>query len=205
MSQVCSRREELKAAGVEDSRFYTLNGNRFSFLVIVLMRGKVITKCIFTRVEVDGFDATDKLISALHSEKLDVIMLAGISFAGFNLIDPKRVHAELKIPVIVVIRKKPNTDAMKNALKKHFPDWRRRLEVIEKAGPIYAIKPTGGPSSLYVELAGISVEEASSILRDFSICSRVPEPLRVARLIAKSLPPGLAQELYLENPQSSQI
>jgi len=90
-------------------------------------------------VKVDGLDATEKLISALRSWEFDVVMLAGVSFAGFNLIDPTIVYEKYGKPVIIVVRKKPNNVAVKKALKEHFEDWRVRWAIFEGLGPVYAV------------------------------------------------------------------
>ena len=60
-------------------------------------------------IDVDGLDATEKLLDmAKNFEKLDAIILGGITFAGFNLIDPIVVHAELKVPIICLLYTSPS-------------------------------------------------------------------------------------------------
>ena len=51
-------------------------------------------------IEVDGLDATEKLVAMLRRWSFDSVILAGVSFAGFNLIDANTVFEEFKKPVI---------------------------------------------------------------------------------------------------------
>ena len=61
------------------------------------------------------------------SMAFDAVMLAGVSFAGFNLVDPTLVFEEFSKPVIVISRTKPDNIAVKNALLQHFEDNRHQL------------------------------------------------------------------------------
>ena len=44
-------------------------------------------------------------------------MLDGLAFGGFNLIDIQEVYEKTKLPVIVVVRDKPNLEEIKKALQ----------------------------------------------------------------------------------------
>ncbi len=102
----------------------------------------------------DGLDASNKLIIMLHQWVFDAVMLAGVSFAGFNLVEPTLVFEELGKPIIVISRTKPDNIAVKNALFRHFEDWRVRWSVFEKLGPIYPIVSMPNEPLLYVKVVG---------------------------------------------------
>ena len=138
-------------------------------------------------ITVDGLDATEKLVSMLRRWSFDVVMLAGVSFAGFNLVDPTVVFEEFKKPVVVISRTKPNNISVKNALYQHFEDWRIRWAIFEKLGPIYEVVSRPNEPPLYGEVTGAELGWVTRLIRSMSICSRVPEPLRVARLVARGL------------------
>ena len=50
-----------------------------------------------THVAIDGFDATEQIASMInsspHCKQLRLVMLNGITFAGFNVVDIKRLNA----------------------------------------------------------------------------------------------------------------
>jgi len=180
----------FRVVGVEDggfSRKLPGCGVQKALFVGVLLRGEWINDFKADMITVDGLDATEKLISMLRHWSFDAVMLAGVSFAGFNLVDPTIVSEEFNTPVIVISRTKPNNIAVKNALRKHFEDWRVRWIVFEKLGSVYEVVSMPAEPPVYVEVIGTELDWASELIRATSVCCRVPEPIRVARLVARGL------------------
>jgi len=181
---------EFRVVGVEDGSFWRepLNYNaEETLLVCALFRGKWIESFRTDIIKVDGLDASNKLIAMLHQWAFDAVMLAGVSFAGFNLVDTTLVFEEFGKPVIVISRTKPDNVAVKNALFQHFEDWRVRWSVFEKLGPVYPIVSMPGEPPLYVEVVGATPDWAAKLIRASVACCRVPEPVRVGRLVARGL------------------
>ena len=181
---------EFQVVGVEDggfSRKLQGCGVQKALFVCVLLRGKWINDFQVDMITVDGLDATDKLTSMLNQWSFDAVILAGVSFAGFNLVDPTIVFEEFNEPVIVISRTKPNNVTVKNALRQHFEDWRVRWSVFEKLGSVYEVVSMPAESPVYVEVIGAELDWASRLIRATSVCCRVPEPIRVARLVARGL------------------
>jgi endonuclease V-like protein UPF0215 family len=114
-------------------------------------------------------------------------LLAGVSFVGFNLLDPTAIHKTFRKPVIVISRTKPDSKAVKRALQRHFEDWRIRWAVFEKLGSIHKIVSLAGEPPIYVETLGARIGWVSKLVQAFSVCSRVSEPVRIARLVARGL------------------
>lgn len=175
--------------GVEDGGFSRESGVQEALLVAVLLKGSSIIDSQMSKIRVDGLDATEKLMGMLYRWSFDSVILAGVSFAGFNLIDPHVVFGEFKKPVVVVARKKPDNTAVKNALLQHFEDWKVRWGVIEKLGPSQEIVSMPNEPPIYIEIIGADLEWTSNLIRKLSTCCRIPEPIRVARLIARGLTP----------------
>jgi endonuclease V-like protein UPF0215 family len=138
-------------------------------------------------VQVDGLDSTDAILRLLKGKRADVIFLSGVSFAGFNVVDSRRLHNTLHIPIIIISREKPDNASVKRALKKHFTDWKARWELIRRLGRIHAFAPKPSEQPLYFESVGIPAAQAKGIIRAYCATSRVPEPIRVAGIIAKGL------------------
>lgn len=181
---------EFRVIGVEDGGFSRESlGYDFTeaLLVCVLLRGTCIEDFRADMITVDGLDASEKLVAMLRKLSFDVVMLAGVSFAGFNLVDPTLVFEKFHKPVIVISRTKPNNVAVKNALLLHFEDWQARWSVFQKLGPIHEVDSVPGEPPIYVEVIGASFDWATKLIRALPSCCRIPEPLRVARLIARGL------------------
>jgi endonuclease V-like protein UPF0215 family len=125
--------QNLPIVGVEDGSFRK-GTTRRTILAAVLFKGLGIGNIRITKITVDGLDATEKLMEILDRWRFAAVMLAGISFAGFNIIDPTAIYKEFEKPVIIVTRTKPDNEAVHRALKRHFKNWRIRWKVFEKLG-----------------------------------------------------------------------
>jgi endonuclease V-like protein UPF0215 family len=183
--------QKSQVVGVEDGGFSREADIRKALLVSVLLHGTSIIDFQMAEIEVDGLDATEKFSCMLRRWSFDSVVLAGVSYAGFNLIDPNVVYEEFEKPVIIVARTKPNSKAVKGALLRHFEDWETRWAVVEKLGPVYKILPVPNEPPIYAEIVGADLKLARNLLRRLSVCCRIPEPIRVARLIARGLTPKL--------------
>jgi len=139
-------------------------------------------------VQRDGSDATDVLaelvVTSRYYEHLHAVMLQGISLAGFNVIDIHHLHELLKRPVLVVCRRQPDLDAIRNALLQHVEAGAAKWQLIERAGTMELI------GKVYVQCAGLDRETAAALLKRFCFNSDIPEPLRTAHLIAAGITPG---------------
>ena len=182
----------LRLLGVEDGSFEAFLRERAShaFLCCVELESDLIRKIRLARIQVDGFDATEKLLGILHGIGAEAIILGGITFAGFNIIDPKVIFDEVSIPVIIYSGTRPDNDEILSALRKHFDDWRRRWEIIESLGPVHIIEPYSEEPPIYFEVVGGSPEWAEAVLCGSARISRIPEPVRVAGLVARGLSPA---------------
>jgi endonuclease V-like protein UPF0215 family len=177
----------LPIVGVENGSFQK-GTTRRTILVAVLFKGLDIENIKITEIIVDGLDATEKLVEVLSEWTFAVVMLAGVSFAGFNIIDPTVIHKEFAKPVIIVTRTKPDNETVHRALKRHFRNWRIRWNVFEKLGSLHKVVALADESPIYVETIGAGVKWACNLIQSLSVCCRVPEPIRVARLIARGYP-----------------
>lgn len=183
----------VKVLAVEDGSFKAdfplrRRGKNKAFLVCVLVEDFRVEEVFLSYVTVDGLDATKRLAEILKriKKKLDVVLLASVAYAGFNLIDPIKIHEKFGFPVLVVNPKKPNEEAVKLALKKHFNDWEKRLKIIQKVGKPSPLK-IGENKTVYVYSFGLPLKEAEKLLRRLTVFGGRPEPLRVADLIARGL------------------
>jgi endonuclease V-like protein UPF0215 family len=143
-----------------------------------------------TRIRIDGLDATSKIASMIlnspHYKQLRVIMLNGITFAGFNVVDIKRLNMKTRLPVITVTREKPDLADIHKALK-NLPRNEERWKIIQNTGEAVEIFARNGREKIYMQFSGICEEDAEKILWSTSTRSNIPEALRVAHLIASGL------------------
>lgn len=166
-------------------------GDKDSILAGVIIRGREYVDRILTaKIKVDGLDATEKILELAqkpkHKGQLRAIFLNGISFAGFNLADIKKISQVTNLPVIAAMK---NPDASRfKAVASKFPDKDARMKIIENAGKIHALKI--GNCTTYFQCAGISPKDAEILLRNSTVRATVPEAVRIAHLVAGALVDG---------------
>ena len=179
---------EIRILGVDDGKFVPHTQGTAIVVGVVFRGGCSIDGVMHTHVEIDGFDATDQLACMIngspHCKQLRLIMLSGITLAGFNIVDIKRLNSATKLPVVALTRDKPDVEAVRKALGK-LPRGEERWNLILEAGKIHEITCKG--KKLYVELAGICESDAQEIIASTATRSSFPEPLRVAHLIASGI------------------
>jgi len=155
-------------------------------VAVVLERSQIVDARV-AWLTVDGTDADSVVRSLLKGLKFDVLMLSGISFAGFNVVDISLLARRLRKPVIAITGEKPNNASVKKALKAHFPDWNERWRKVLAAGRLHSLIIHGYASRVYFEIMGSSPAFARTVIRSNSLISRLPEPIRVAGIVARGL------------------
>jgi uncharacterized protein len=138
-------------------------------------------------VRKDGMDGAKKLIALISqsrfAESIQLIMLQGIALAGFNVIDFFFMFEQLELPILVVSRKLPHMEKIKDALLK-MRYGHHKWNLIERLGPMQPVE------HVYVQRIGLTLAEASTIVKEFTIAGHIPEPLRTAHLIAGAMANG---------------
>lgn len=160
-------------------------GDRKVLLVGAIFRGgKFMDGLLSTVIKKDGTDATWKIsrsiLSSRHYDQLSLVMLNGISFGGLNIVDIKALHEKTKLPVIAVMRKKPDIEAFLKAMKR-LDGYKKRGQAVRNAGAVYEHQ------NLFYQSAGFSRSECGQIFKMTCTQSNIPEPLRAAHLIASGL------------------
>jgi len=78
------------------------------------------------------------------------------------------------------MRKRPRMDEFLRAME-NLRDAERRKMIALKAGEIYEI------GSIFVQIAGVSVDQAKEFIEASTIKGNLPEPLRIAHLAASAI------------------
>ena len=181
---------EIRVLGVDDGIFVPHTKGTVDIVGVVYRGGYWLDGVMRTEVIIDGMDATEKIASMIkkspHYDQLRVVVLNGVTFAGFNMVDINELFKRVDLPVIAVVREKPDFAEIRKALK-NLPESERRWEAIESAGKIIKVQTRNTEEAVYMQIAGVSQKDAEKILKSTSTRSNVPEALRVAHIIASGL------------------
>jgi endonuclease V-like protein UPF0215 family len=149
------------------------------------------------RIRRDGANATRSMIELVSKsqfgEHIRAVLLQGIAVGGFNVVDTHALSAALCVPVLVVTRRKPDMTEVRRALFSGDPPdrprvvgARRKWRLIQAAGELEEI----GSPRLWVQRVGMSLAEARDLVRATTLHGNLPEPLRLAHLIAGGITTG---------------
>ena len=180
---------------VEDGPF--CKGDGSCVLVGAMTCGTMVDQVVIDRMLIDGTDATQKIAAFVDQLRcLDLIMLPSISLGGFNIVDPFELHSRSKRPILIANPARPHLDAVRKALKMHFPDWKERYRVFGLMGSPTTLR-IGSKDRIYFYRVGLSSTRAVEVLRCLVRLGKTPEPLRIAKLIAR----GLRDSSFMKGPR----
>jgi endonuclease V-like protein UPF0215 family len=184
MQKFRSIKREIRIVAWDDGPFDFKTKDKDILVGVIFRGGQFLDGMLKTEVEIDGLDATEKIIERIQKTRhkdLRIIMLDGITFAGFNTVDIKEMYEKTKLSVIVVNRKKPDVEKFVASLK-NLPESEKRIECVKNAGPFYWVSIKN--KRVCFQCYGIAKDDAAKVIKETSTMSLIPEPLRVAHLIA---------------------
>jgi endonuclease V-like protein UPF0215 family len=203
----------LNVIGFDDGPFP--HGHRGSVLLVgAVCSGTRLDGVVSGRIRRDGTDSTRRIVELIKKsqflEHVRAVMLQGIAVGGFNVVDVHGLSAALDVPVLVVTRRLPDLAAVERALFSEAPPRRprvagaaRKWRLIQAAGELELLEPSrrsqkramasglrASGQRLWVQRAGLSMDEARALVADTTLHGNVPEPLRLAHLIAGGVAAG---------------
>ncbi len=180
-------KDEIRVLGIDDGYFLKHTKDKVLVVAAVLRGSKDLEGILSCYITKDGRDATRSLIRMIngskHKRQLRCIMTNGTTLAGFNVLDITELHRKTGLPVLSILRKKPNYEKVDKALD-NFRDKKERLSILEKAGEITPYR------KLWFQTAGISLSKAKELIDKTLRKSNIPEPVRIAHIIASGVTYG---------------
>ncbi len=183
----------IRTIGVDDAAFQRKTSkNAFVFGVIV--RGHTLVEGIVrTIIEIDGWDATEKIgemiISSKYATQLRAIILGSSTIAAFNIIDLKNLFNLTDIPVITILPTLPNKEDVKKALS-NLENWNEKYNILTSNPPIEEIvfkNQIGKQYKKFFQQVGFtSTEQVREVIEISTHSSSIPESLRLADMIGQS-------------------
>ncbi|UVS69228.1 endonuclease dU [Nitrososphaera viennensis] len=154
---------------------------------VVMRRDLVVDGMAFGRATIGGDDATGAIVSMYRSlgrDDVNCILLDGLVISMYNIVDGCQVSQDTGMPVIAITFE--DSKGLEGAIRHHFPQgWEEKVEQYRRIGERERVAlKTGKP--LYIRCWGITQKRAVSLLDAFTLQGAVPEPVRVAKLAAKS-------------------
>ncbi len=181
-------------------------------LVGAVCAGTRLDGVVSGRVRRDGADSTRRMIELVTKSQfrsqVRAVLLQGIAVAGFNVVNVRGLSEALGVPVIVITRRAPNLVKVRRALfSDDPPDGRppvrgaaRKWSLIVAAGDMEELGPSrrslkrprgvAAWEGLWIQRVGCTLETARTLVSGATLHGNVPEPLRLAHLIAGGIVKG---------------
>ena len=186
MKSLHLEKKGLRGLGIAES--FSQNSKKSILAGVVMRRDFVIDGFTFGNATLSGDDATDeilKMYKKLDRPDVSYIMISGIIISLYNVIDIKRIHDALGIPIIAVTYN--DSQGLDDAIKFHFPNsYEEKLACYNELGSREKISLKTG-HDVYVRIEGCTLLQTKQILDYMTIQGSIPEPLRVSQMLAKSI------------------
>lgn len=180
-------KEGIKILGIACSSFDRLSDKTVTIFGAIYRGSELLEGVLKTTITVDGEDATEKIIEMIekstHKEQLKLILTRGVTIAGFNYIDMQKIFKKTSLPVISVVDRQPNMKDIKQALE-NLPNGENRYTIILNSGPTNEVKTSSNEEPVFINSIGLDQQIVFNLLKKITKVGRIPEPIRVARLIA---------------------
>ena len=154
---------------------------------IVMRRDFIIDGFVFGHAKIEGDDSTDSILAMynkLGRDDISFFLISGLIISMYNIVDIKKLSTECKIPVIGVTYEE--SSGIEDAIKFHFPNsYESKIKQYKNLGSRTKIS-LHTEHDLYVRVEGCEVNEAKRLLDAFTLQGAMPEPLRVAQLLART-------------------
>ena len=177
----------IRVLGISES--FVKGISKHSILAGVIMRADMIVDGFtFSRAKVGGMDATQRIIEmyeALNRRDINIVLLNGCVISWYNVIDLNHIVDSIGLPLVCVTYE--DSGGLETFFKENFPEgWQQRTEVYKRNGPRTPLTLHTG-HTIYARFLNISRDETLKLLNKLTFHGAVPEPLRIARLLARSL------------------
>jgi hypothetical protein len=182
--RIHSEKKGIRVFGIAES--FKKSGKKSTLAGIVMRRDLIIDGMMYGSATIEGDDATDSIISmhkSLARDDINCILLDGLVISMYNIIDGERVAAETGLPVIAITFE--DSEGLEGSIRHHFDNSQHKLDQYQRLGKRERVTLKTG-KNLFIRYWGLNQKRAVAILNSFTLQGSVPEPIRVAKLAARS-------------------
>lgn len=184
LKQIHVDKKGIRVFGVAES-FSRIN-TRSNWSGIVMRRDLVVDGLSFGSSTIEGDDATDNIVNMwkkLKRTDISCIFLDGVIVSMYNIIDGRELSDATGLPVIAVTFR--DSMGLEGSIRHHFSSGimnkLSRYNILGDREPV--LLKTG--KKIFIRYWGSSYETVIALLNSFTLQGSIPEPIRLAKLIAR--------------------
>jgi len=176
-----------RALGVAESYDGSREAEASTLAGAVVRADRAVDGVGFERCTVGGTDATESVrsLSDRHArDDVRYVFLAGIALSWYNVVDLHDVYDAVERPVLSITFEE--SDGLEAGIAEAFEGeaLERRLELYHDQPPRRRV--TVNDQDVFVRCVGADEKMAERLVRGFTPAGGRPEPLRVARQVARA-------------------
>lgn len=182
--RVHPNKKAIRALGVSES--FRKPGKSSVLAGVVMRSDLVVDGFALGTATVGGDDATSSLVRlhrSLRRDDINVVILSGAVISHYNIVDVDELAESVQKPVICLTYRE--SSGIEDAIRATFPRSRKKIALYRKLGPRIPLSLKTG-FRVYARLLSISEVDARTILDSFTLQGGLPEPVRVAKLLART-------------------
>jgi uncharacterized protein len=153
---------------------------------VVMRRDLVVDGFVLGRATLEGDDATRAIAAMVKNTRrndVNLLLVSGAILSRYNIVDVDSLARLSRLPVICLTYRE--SSGIEGAIERHFPNRAGpKVEAYHRLGPRKPLKLASG-RTVFVRTSGLSEGEAARVLDAFTLQGSIPEPVRVARLLAR--------------------
>jgi uncharacterized protein len=123
------------------------------------------------------------MFRALHRDDVNVILLSGAVISHYNVVDVDSLAERTGVPVICLTYRE--SSGMEDSIRERFKDWETKVALYRKLGERTTLVLKTG-HRVYARLVSLNADDARRVVDSFTLQGALPEPIRVARLLARA-------------------
>jgi len=163
-------------------------------LIGVVCRGIQLLNVSKGSIQVDGTDSTKEILKMYalnpYKDEIRLILIDSPTLGGFNPPNPFEIYERNKIPIILLPDEKPKS-VISEVYSKVFPEREEQIEFLKKLPKLESFTVSINQDlnisrEIFFHTIGINKNEIIDLLNFLSEFSAIPEPLRLAHIIASS-------------------
>lgn len=173
--------------GIDDGPFSISKDEVVPLVGVLTQASTPLEGVAVNQFPVDGKEATQFYSRWIRSmrwyESIQAVMINGITVAGLGVININRLSSLLSLPVLSMTRHATNDEELREALT--TAGYTERISILDQIPPSHQYQ-----EGIYLAVAGVDKGRADKILTASLEKARMPEPVRIAHLIATAIKKG---------------
>lgn len=180
--------EKKGLRGLAIAESFKQNSEKSILSGVVMRNDFQIDGFVFGSATLEGDDSTQTILQMyekLQRPDINYLLLSGLIISMYNIVNIKKLFELLQLPIIGITYNE--SEGITDSIKHHFPNsFEEKLSHYQQIGNRKRLKLKTN-YDLFVRIEGCNMSEATHLLNTITIQGSMPEPVRVAQLLSKSL------------------